>query len=300
MQQEQDITGVIIKGIAGFYYVEIPGGAIIECKARGKFRNEKISPIVGDKVIIILGVNEGVGTINEILPRKTQLLRPLVSNVDQAFIVFALKKPDINLNLLDKLLILTEHNGLNAVICLNKSDLDSADYYDEIGSIYKNIGYDVIRTNGLTGEGVDKLKEYAKNKISVFVGPSGVGKSTIFNLIQNKVKMETGVLSAKIDRGKHTTRHAELIEICENSFIVDTPGFSSMDINFVKPMDLQYAFRDFEKYLNNCKFTSCIHNKENDCRIKEAVEKGLITRERYKTYIDLLEELQENCRRNKK
>lgn len=300
MQQEQDITGVIIKGIAGFYYVELPGGVIIECKARGKFRKEKISPIVGDRVVIILGANEGVGTIDKILPRKTQLLRPLVSNVDQAFIIFALKKPDINLALLDKLLILSEHNGLKAVICLNKSDLDSEDYFDEIGSLYKNIGYDVIRTNGLTGEGVDKLKEFAKNKISVFVGPSGVGKSTIFNLIQSKVKMETGVLSTKIDRGKHTTRHAELIEIDENSFIVDTPGFSSMDINFVNPQDLQYAFKDFEEYLNNCKFTSCIHNKENDCRIKEAVEKGLISRERYKTYIDLLEELQENCRRNRK
>lgn len=293
--------GVIIKGIAGFYYVVINNGEIIECKARGKFRKEKITPIVGDRVkIIISDGNKGV--VDEILPRKSQLDRPLVANVDQAFIVFALRKPDINLLLLDKLLILTEHNGLKAIICLNKSDLDSEDYFDEISGTYKKIGYEVIRTNGHTGEGIDTIKEYSRNKISVFVGPSGVGKSTIFNKIQDKVKMETGILSSKIDRGKHTTRHAELIEVFEDSFIVDTPGFTSMNINFVKPEDLQYAFKDFEKYLNLCKFSSCIHNKEKDCRIKDEVENGNISKERYKTYLDLLEELQTDYlhRRSKK
>lgn len=293
--------GVIIRGIAGFYYVKLIDGVIIECKARGIFRKEKITPIVGDKVNIIIST-DGKGIVNEILPRKSQLDRPFVANVDQAFIVFALKKPDINLMLLDKLLILTEHHNLDAIICLNKSDLDETNYYEDIGNTYKKIGYKVLRTNAHTGEGLHELKEYAKNKISVFVGPSGVGKSTIFNKIQDKIKMETGVLSQKIDRGKHTTRHAELIEISENSFIVDTPGFSSMDIKFVKPEDLQYAFKDFESYLNSCKFTSCIHNKEMDCRIKEEVEKSNISKERYNTYISLLEELQADVayRRNKK
>lgn len=293
--------GVIIKGIAGFYYVEIHDGTVIECKARGIFRKEKITPIVGDRVKIIISENNK-GVIDDILPRKSQLERPMVANVDQAFIVFALRKPDINLMLLDKLLILAEHHNLKAIICLNKSDLDTEDYFEEIGNTYRRIGYEVIRTNAKTGEGLELLKGFLENKISVFVGPSGVGKSTIFNKIQDKVKMETGVLSAKIDRGKHTTRHAELIEISEGSFIVDTPGFSSMDINFVKPEDLQYAFKDFEEHLNKCKFTSCLHHKEMDCRIKDEVEKGNIVKERYDTYIYLLQELQKdyNYRRNKK
>jgi ribosome biogenesis GTPase / thiamine phosphate phosphatase len=296
MQKE----GLIVKGIAGFYYVELKDGTIIECKARGKFRKEKLTPIVGDRVRIMLEDNKAVGIIDEIHPRKSQLVRPMVSNVDQAFIVFALKKPDINLQLLDKLLILAEHHSLNAIICLNKSDLDTADTYDTISESYEKIGYKVLRANGHTNEGIDIIKQYAKDKISVFVGPSGVGKSTIFNLIQNRVKMETGEISSKIDRGKHTTRHAELIEIFPNSFVVDTPGFSSMDISFVDPADLQYAFKDFQEHLNKCKYTSCLHDKESDCRIKELVEKGIITETRYNTYVTLLNELQADNRRNHK
>lgn len=293
--------GVIIKGISGFYYVEIPNREIIECKARGKFRKDKINPIVGDRVKIIIG-DDNKGVIDEIMPRKSELIRPLVANVDQAFLVFALKKPDINRMLLDKLLILIEHHNLKAIICLNKSDLFTAQEFNEISETYKKIGYEVILTNGKTGEGIDKLREYAINRISVFVGPSGVGKSTIFNKIQDKVKMETGDLSLKVDRGKHTTRHAELIEISEGSFIVDTPGFSSMDIDFIKPEELQYAFKEFEEHLNTCKFTSCLHNKEKDCGIKEEVENGNISRERYETYVGLLEELQQDYlyRRKKK
>jgi ribosome biogenesis GTPase len=292
--------GLIVKGIAGFYYVELKDGNLIECKARGRFRKENMTPIVGDRVSIILEDNKAVGVIDEIQPRKSQLVRPMVSNVDQAFIVFALKKPDINLQLLDKLLILAEHHSLSAIICLNKSDLDTTDIYDTISQEYSKIGYKVLRTNGHTGEGIDIVKQYAKDKISVFVGPSGVGKSTIFNLIQNKVKMETGEVSSKVDRGKHTTRHAELIEIFPNSFIVDTPGFSSMDISFVDPVDLQYAFKDFQAHLNKCKYTSCLHNKESDCRIKEEVEKGNISETRYNTYITLLTELLADNRRNRK
>jgi ribosome biogenesis GTPase / thiamine phosphate phosphatase len=293
--------GLIVKGIAGFYYVELDDGKVIECKARGRFRKEKnMTPIVGDRVRVILEDNKAVGVIDEIQPRKSQLIRPMVSNVDQAFIIFALKKPDINLQLLDKLLILAEHHNLNAIICFNKSDLDTADLYDTISKVYEKIGYKVIRTNGHTSEGIDILKQYAKNKISVFVGPSGVGKSTIFNLIQNKVKMETGEISSKIDRGKHTTRHAELIEIFPSSFIVDTPGFSSIDISFVNPIDLQYAFKDFHDHINKCKFTSCLHHKENDCNIKEQVEKGFISETRYNTYVTLLTELQADNRRNRK
>lgn len=308
MQKE----GVIVKGIAGFYYVELNNGSVYECKARGKFRKEKIAPIVGDKVIISteddydLECNSGddklKGVIDEILPRRSLLSRPLVSNVDQAFIVFALKNPDINPGLLDKLLILAEHNNLDVIICLNKSDLDSENSFDYLNSIYSDIGYKIIRTNGKTGDGIDIIKDFAKDKISVFVGPSGVGKSTIFNKIQNRIVMETGEISLKVNRGKHTTRHAELIEIEDNSFIVDTPGFSSMDLDFLRPEELQYTFREFKKYLHDCRFSSCLHNKEKDCKIKEEVEKGTIRAERYKTYVSLLEELQAEYayRRNKK
>lgn len=293
--------GIIIKGIAGFYYVELQDRRIIECKARGKFRKEKISPVVGDKVIIEVAEDEK-GVIEEILDRKSLLIRPVVANVDQAFIVFAIKRPEINFMLLDKLLILAEHNNIEAVICINKSDLDDDEEFEQIKEKYTKIGYDVIKTNGHTKEGVELLKEYMKHKISVFVGPSGVGKSTLFNQLQNRVKMETGKLSDKIDRGKHTTRHAELIEIDPGSYLVDTPGFSSMNLDFLEPSDLQYVFKDFDNYLNCCKFTSCLHDKEKDCRIKQEVEQGNISKTRYETYVGLLNELQTefSYRRNKK
>lgn len=293
--------GIIIKGIAGFYYVEIDNQKVIECKARGKFRREKITPVVGDKAIIEIS-DDDKGVILEILPRTSLLVRPVVANVNQAFIVFAIKKPEINYMLLDKLLIMAEHNNIKAVICINKSDLASDEYFLEIKDKYNKIGYNVIRTNGFTGEGVELLKEYCRNKISVFVGPSGVGKSTLFNKLQNRIEMETGKLSEKIDRGKHTTRHAELIEIEKGSFLVDTPGFSSMNIDFLEPSELQYVFRDFENYVNSCKFTSCLHDKERDCRIKQEVENGNISKSRYETYVGLLNELQTEFtyRRNKK
>lgn len=287
--------GIIIRGIAGFYYVENYEGKVFECKARGKFRREGMSPIVGDRVVIQL-TDEYHGVINEIIPRRSQLIRPLIANIDQAIVVFSLKKPDINFTLLDKLLIEIEHYGLEAIICLNKSDLDKDDAYKIASSIYEKIGYKVIKTNGILKEGICELKNVLNDKISVFTGPSGVGKSTIFNNLQDKVIMATGGISKKVDRGKHTTRHAELIEISRNTYIVDTPGFSTVDLNFIKPGELQYAFREFEDFLGQCKFSSCMHNKEKQCCIKEAVSKGIISVERYNAYIEILQELQENRR----
>lgn len=287
--------GIIIRGIAGFYYVENYEGKVFECKARGKFRREGMSPIVGDRVVIQL-TDEYHGVINEIIPRRSQLIRPLIANIDQAIVVFSLKKPDINFTLLDKLLIEIEHYGLEAIICLNKSDLDKDDAYKIASTIYEKIGYKVIKTNGILKEGICELKNVLNDKISVFTGPSGVGKSTIFNNLQDKVIMATGGISKKVDRGKHTTRHAELIEISRNTYIVDTPGFSTVDLNFIKPEELQYAFREFEDFLGQCKFSSCMHNKEKQCCIKEAVSKGIISVERYNAYIEILQELQENRR----
>ncbi|TDT61634.1 ribosome small subunit-dependent GTPase A [Fonticella tunisiensis] len=290
--------GILLKGIAGFYYVELEDGKLIECKARGKFRKDKLSPIVGDRVEVEL-IDESHGVITGISERKNQLIRPQVANVDQSIIVFALKNPDISFILLDKLLILSEHNDLTSIICLNKSDLDGDNTFEEVKNIYENIGYKVIKTNGKTGEGIDSLKNVIKNKVSVFAGPSGVGKSTLFNSLQDKVKMETGEISSKINRGKHTTRHAELIEVEKNTYLVDTPGFSSIDLSFMEPEYLQYSFREFKDYIGRCKFSSCLHIKEYGCSVKEAVEEGKIQQKRYDNYRDILLELMENRRMKK-
>jgi ribosome biogenesis GTPase / thiamine phosphate phosphatase len=290
--------GIITKGIAGFYYVKLEEGNIVECKARGRFRKEGLSPVVGDRVIIDL-LDDEHGTIDEIEERKTLIIRPLVANVDQAIVVFALKKPDLNFTLLDKLLISIEHYNLDSIICLNKNDLDDDHTFDNAAKIYKNIGYKVIRLNGLTGEGIEELNSEIQGKISVFAGPSGVGKSTVSNKLQSAIKMETGEISQKISRGKHTTRHAELIEVNKHTFIVDTPGFSSLDLDFIEPKELEYAFKEFRRYLGECKFSSCLHYKEHSCVIKEEVEKGNIPIQRYNAYVDILNELQKN-RRNKK
>lgn len=291
--------GIIIKGISGFYYVKIKDDKIIECKARGKFRKEKVTPIVGDRVIIDL-IDEEHGVIDSILERHSELIRPLVANVDQAVVVFALKKPDISFTLLDKLLILIEHNNIDSIICFNKADLDDSGIFDKAKRIYENIGYRVIKTNAKTGLGISELEGILDGKISVFAGPSGVGKSTMFNRIQNKVEMETGEISEKISRGKHTTRHAELIEVKDNTYVVDTPGFSSIDLNFIEPEELQYAFKEFEEFTGKCKFTSCIHVKEKGCIIKDKVEEGVIPVERYNAYCNILDEIQEEYRRKRR
>ena len=298
--------GVIVKGIAGFYYVKIETGQIVECKARGKFRKSKLTPLVGDKVSINM-IDELHGSIEEIHERKSLLIRPNVANVDQAVVVFALKNPDLNYTFLNKVLMAIEHYEIDSLICLNKAeflnkvlmaiehyeidsliclnkaDLDEGEF-ENAKAIYEKIGYEVLKINALTGEGLDELKTRLKGKISVFAGPSGVGKSTISNSVQENVVMETGGLSKKISRGKHTTRHAQLIEISKDTYIVDTPGFSSIDLSFIKPSDLQYVFKEFK--LGECKFTSCMHNKEIGCAVKEDVENGVIPRERYEAYIN--------------
>lgn len=282
------LEGIIIRGIAGFYYVKTEDGNVIECKARGKFRKEGLSPVVGDRVI----VDKSIGVIVEIKKRKNQLIRPQVANIDQAVVIFSIKKPDINYTLLDKLLIQIEHYNIDAVICFNKSDLDDESTYKRASEIYKNIGYKVIKSSSINEIGIDNLKEVLLGKVSVLTGPSGVGKSTIFNLLQDKVKMMTGEISKKAERGKHTTRHAELIEISNGTYIVDTPGFSTVDLGFIKPNELQYAFREFNRYIGDCKFSSCLHDKESFCKIKDEVKKGSIPVERYNAYVKILNELQ--------
>lgn len=289
--------GIILKGIGGFYYVQTEDDNIIECKARGKFRNEKISPSVGDRVMIE-SIDFKSGVINEILVRKNLLLRPLVANVDQAVVVFAAKKPDIIYPLLDRLLISFEHFNINAVICINKIDIDDCHKFEYIKKTYEKAGYRVIKTSGISGIGIDDLKQCLKGKVTVFAGPSGVGKSTLFNKIQDRVEMETGNISEKIKRGKNTTRHAELIKIDMDTYAADTPGFSNIDLSFMEPYNLQFQFKEFSDYIGKCKFTSCMHYKENYCAVKDAVDDGIISKERYNAYVEILKEMQ--CKKGMK
>jgi len=290
------MKGTIIKGIAGFYYVKIEDGRLIECKARGKFRFDELTPMVGDMVEIAIDDNDK-GVIDSVLPRKTQLTRPAVANITQALVVFAFKDPDINLELLNRFLVLCEYNNLKITVCMNKSDLNTGQN-DMIIEMIKSAGYDFLSLNAEKGIGTELVQEKLKDNITVLCGPSGAGKSTILNSIAGRTLMETGVVSNKLGRGKHTTRHSELIEV-GGGFIVDTPGFSSLDIDFIKREDLMYSFPEFQDFIGKCRFTGCIHHKEPDCAIKEAVEKGIINPLRYDFYIKMLEEIS-NTRRNKR
>ncbi|MBC2578972.1 ribosome small subunit-dependent GTPase A [Clostridium sp. DJ247] len=287
------MQGTIIKGVAGFYYIKTEKH-IIECKARGKFRHNELTPMVGDKVDITIDNEKGV--IDKIYPRFNQLIRPAVANVTQALVVFALKSPEINKDLLNKFLINCEFNNLKVVVCFNKLDLQNEDEEKNIQHMIESAGYEIIYLKAKEGYGIEKVREKLKDNVTVLCGPSGVGKSTILNSIAGRKLMETGEISEKLRRGKHTTRHSELIDVGEG-FIVDTPGFSSIDLDFVSKDELQNCFPEFEDYIGCCKFTGCLHHKEPNCAVKEAVKEGTINNERYEFYIKILEEIM--SRRNK-
>lgn len=289
-------SGRLIKGIGGFYYVDV-NDEIFECKARGLFRKKKIVPVVGDYVEIdILDHEKKKGVIEKIKDRKNELIRPSVSNVDQAIVVFAVTQPDPHLSLLDRFLVLAESQKLDIVICLNKVDLARKEEYDEIVSTYVSAGYKVILTSNKQNIGIDELREELKNKTTVFAGPSGVGKSTLLNHIHPGLRLQTGEISTKISRGKHTTRHAELIGIGENSWVVDTPGFSSLDMNFIGEDDLEFYFPEFEPFIEDCKFNSCKHINEPSCGVKEGLKDGKIAESRYESYIHFIEEIRKHRR----
>lgn len=283
------MQGIIVKGIAGFYYVKV-NDQIIECKARGKFRYNSLSPIVGDKVQI--SIDNGKGVIDKIENRINELKRPSVANVTQAFIVFALKNPDFNSNLLNKFLILCEHEGIHPIVCFNKIDLATEKEIDEAKGLVELAGYEYIMINAKKGIGMDTLKGKLKDNVTVISGLSGVGKSTMFNSLVEKEAMKVGDISEKIKRGKHTTRHSELIEVADG-FLVDTPGFSSIDINFLEVQELKELFPEFLLYSHMCKFTGCLHYKEPCCEVKNAVEQGKIHKDRYEFYINTLNELKD-------
>jgi len=288
------LHGAIIKGIGGFYYVDTDRG-VFECRARGKFRLENITPLIGDYVTIEENESSRQGYIIDIKPRKNQLIRPTVANVDQVIIVFAAKKPDINMLLLQKFLIYAEFKRLSVVVCINKVDLDEQAEYTGVADMLRAIPYRVIETSTKTGKGIEELKEVLSDKVSVFAGPSGAGKSSLLNAVQPGLQLKTGDLSKKIDRGTHTTRHAELIKLCMGGKVADTPGFTSLDINEIEAGELQYCFPEFETY-RNCRFPDCMHDREPGCGVKEALEQGLISKIRYTYYISLLNELKSNRR----
>lgn len=284
------MNGKIIKGIGGFYYIKTEEG-LIECKARGKFRHKDIKPMVGDNVTI--QIENGKGVIEEIHKRTSELVRPTVANVSLAFIVFAVKNPDINFDLLNKFLVLCEYNNIEVIVCLNKIDLVSEEEREEIKKRINDIGYEVLFINAKQGIGIERLKEKMNGNVTVFCGPSGAGKSTLINQLADKEHMQTGNVSEKLGRGKHTTRHSELIEVA-HGYIVDTPGFSTLEIkDLMDKNSLKYCFPEFSEYNDNCKYRGCLHYKEPKCALKDAVGEGKVNKYRYDFYIKSLEEIME-------
>ena len=293
------MTGKIVKGIAGFYYVYVDDKGIYECKAKGVFRKEKVKPLVGDDVEIdIISEDNKTGNVVKLLPRKSELIRPAVANVDQALLIFATKNPEPNLNLLDRFLCMMEEQELPITICFNKDDLADEGFEEQMRRTYEAAGYRVIFCSAKNNIGLEELKSILRGKTTTVAGPSGVGKSSIVNLITEDQHMETGEVSEKIGRGKHTTRHSELLHLGGDTFIMDTPGFSSLFVPKVELTDLYTLFPEFVEPALNCKFTGCAHDKEPKCGVKDAVEAGEIAASRYENYLQIYGEML-NERNNK-
>ncbi len=291
------MQGKIVKGIAGFYYVFVVKSGIYECKAKGIFRKDKRKPLVGDDVELeVLDEVEKKGNITRLLPRKNQLTRPAVANVDQALVIFAMQKPSPNFGLLDRFLVMMRWQQMDTVICFNKKDLASEAEQARLEAIYRKCGCRVVFVSAGKEEGIENLHMLLDGKTTAVAGPSGVGKSSLINLLSPEAQMATGEISSKIDRGKHTTRHSELLMIAEHTYIMDTPGFSSLYLEGLAKEELKDFYPEFAEYEQSCRFQGCVHIHEPECGVKSALSEGKISRERYESYVGLYEELKEKRR----
>ena len=291
------MQGKIIKGIGGFYYIHVEHHGIYECKAKGVFRNRKIKPLVGDNVNIdILNEADKKGNIREILPRMNELIRPAVANIDQALVFFAAAEPDPNLGLLDRFLLQMEYKGIPTIIGFNKCDLINNSKKEELQEIYKASGYSTVFVSVKDEMDLEGLRQLLEGKTTVLAGPSGVGKSSLMNWLLPEAEMETGAVSEKIKRGRHTTRHSELFHLGEGTYLFDTPGFSSLYLNDFTDETLKKYFPEFLRYEDTCRFIGCNHVNEPDCGVKEALEEGKMSSVRYEHYVQMYKELKEQRR----
>ncbi len=287
------MKGKIIKSIAGFYEVHT-GEDIYRCRARGVFRALGVKPLVGDDVEIEITDTVSVpmeGNVVRLLPRRNELVRPNVANVDQALLIFAITHPAPSYNMLDRFLITMNQRNLPAILCFNKQDLATEQEIRELRETYESCGCRVLFVSVLAPETLGELRSILRGKTTVLTGPSGVGKSTLINTICPGARMQTGELSRKISRGKNTTRHVELLTGEQDTYLVDTPGFTSLYLMDLEAEDLRHYYPEFEEYEGKCRFDGCVHRKEPGCAVHMALEQGKISRIRYKNYCELYEEL---------
>ena len=286
------MQGKIVKGISGFYYVHVVESGIYECKAKGIFRQQKMKPLVGDDVEIdIISEEKKTGNVAAILPRKNALIRPAVANVDQALLIFAAASPNPNFNLLDRFLVMMGRQDVPVILCFNKCDLITEEQQQEIAAIYEASGCKILFVSAKKELGLKELQEILEGKTTTVAGPSGVGKSSLINLLAPEACMETGEISKKIERGRHTTRHAELIQLKGDGYIMDTPGFSSLYLPEMEKEELQDCYPEFAAFEPYCRFQGCSHISEPDCGVKEALSEGKIHPVRYENYCQLYGEL---------
>lgn len=289
---KEKIYGKIIKGIAGSYYVHVVGAGIYECRAKGIFRYKNIKPLVGDNVELdIINEEEKTGNITDISERKNSLIRPAVANIDQVMVIFAVKSPSPNFNLLDRFLVMLEAQNIPVTICFNKTDLSDKALLDELYEIYKSTGYGIIFASTREKTGMEQIMKCLDGKTTAFAGPSGVGKSSMLNMLIPEINAKTGDISRKIERGKHTTRHTEIFNLEKNTYIMDTPGFSSVYAWAMEKEELKGYFPEFVPCEGLCRFNGCVHVNEPDCMVKRQVEEGKISSVRYENYILMYDEI---------
>ena len=283
-----EMQGMIVKGIGGFYFVS-DGHDVIRCKARGIFKKDSFMPMVGDEVLVHKNPM-GDGTIYEFLPRRNQLVRPPIANIDAVAVVISVADPEPNTHIIDRFLVMAEKNRVEIILCINKIDLNTKKQVENLENIYQSL-YPMVEVCGLTGRGLPKLKELLRGKKVAFAGPSGVGKSTLINRLNPMIMAPMGEVSTKTGRGKHTTRHVEIFKTDFDAMIFDTPGFTSFNVLEAEPDELQLLYPEMLPFRGRCKYDNCRHLTEPDCRVREAVEQNIIHPSRYASYVEQFKEL---------